>query len=78
MMTMEINVHQAKTHFSKLLERVALGEEVVIARAGRPVARLVRFEASPTRRVVGTAKGRFTLPDDFNEPLPPEILDHFS
>ena len=78
MVTMEINVHQAKTHFSKLLERVALGEEVVIAKAGRPVARLVRFEASPMRRVVGTAKGRFTLPDDFNEPLPPEILDHFS
>ncbi len=75
---MEINVHQAKTHFSKLLERVALGEEIVIAKAGRPVARLVRFEAGSTRRVVGTAKGRFTVPDDFNEPLPREILDHFS
>ena len=78
MMKMEINIHQAKTHFSKLLERVALGEEVVIAKAGQPVARLVRFEAAPSSRVVGTAKGRFTVPDDFDEPLSPEMLDHFS
>jgi prevent-host-death family protein len=78
MITVEINVHQAKTHFSKLLERVALGEDIVIAKAGRPVARLVRFEAAPSRRVVGTAKGRFTVPDDFNEPLPRKILDWFS
>ena len=78
MMKMEINIHQAKTHFSKLLERVALGEEVVIAKAGQPVARLVRFEAAPSSRAVGTAKGRFTVPDDFDEHLPPEMLDHFS
>lgn len=73
---MEVNIHQAKTHFSKLLERVALGEEVVIAKAGKPVAKLVAIE-KPRFRVLGSAKGEFTVPDDFNDPLPKEIEDLF-
>jgi len=74
---MEVNVHEAKTHLSKLLERVALGEEVVIAKAGKPVAKLVPLSAKPKRRILGSAKGEFVVPDDFNDPLPKEIEDLF-
>jgi len=66
---MEINIHEAKTHLSKLLERVALGEEVIIAKAGKPVAKLVAIH-QPKTRIFGSAKGEFTVPDDFNEPDP--------
>jgi len=69
-----VNVHQAKTHLSRLLDRVALGEEVVIAKAGKPVARLVPVEKAPVRRVLGTAKGDFVVPDDFDAALPEEVL----
>jgi prevent-host-death family protein len=64
---MEINIHEAKTHLSKLLERVALGEEVIIAKAGKPVAKLVAVH-QPKTRIFGSAKGEFVVPDDFNEP----------
>ena len=74
---MEVNIHQAKTHLSRLLERVALGEEVVIAKAGTPVARLVSINSSPKKRVIGSAKGQFVVPEDFNDPLPKEIEDLF-
>jgi prevent-host-death family protein len=74
---MEVNVHEAKTHLSKLLERVALGEEVIIAKAGKPVAKLVALNAEPKTRIVGSAKGEFVVPDDFNDPLPKEIEDLF-
>jgi prevent-host-death family protein len=67
---MEVNIHEAKTHLSKLLERVAVGEEVVIAKAGKPVAKLVPFDEQPKGRIFGSAKGEFTVPDDFNEPDP--------
>lgn len=74
---MEVNIHEAKTHFSRLLERVALGEEVIIAKAGTPVAKLVPLKKTPKKRVFGSAKGDFTVPDDFNEP-DPEIEDLFN
>lgn len=74
---MEVNVHEAKTHLSKLLERVALGEEVIIAKAGKPVARLVRVNDEPKKRTIGRAKGEFVVPDDFDDPLPKEIEDLF-
>lgn len=65
------NIHEAKTHFSKLLERAMNGEEVVIAKAGRPVARLLPFvEENMTPRVPGIDKGRLTIMPDFDEPLP--------
>ena len=67
---MEVNVHEAKTHLSRLLERVALGEEVVIARAGTPVAKLVPIRVKGKKRVLGSAKGDFVVPDDFNDPDP--------
>jgi prevent-host-death family protein len=74
---MEVNIHEAKTHLSKLLEKVALGEEVVIAKAGKPVAKLVPLDNQPKKRILGSAIGEFTVPDDFNDPLPKEIEDLF-
>jgi len=73
---MEVNVHEAKTHFSRLLERVALGEEIIIAKAGTPVAKLVPLKKTVKKRVFGSAKGEFTVPDNFND-LDPEIEDLF-
>jgi prevent-host-death family protein len=74
---MEVNVHEAKTHLSKLLERVLLGEEVVIAKAGKPVAKLVPIPEERPRFRIGSAKGEFVVPDDFNDPLPKEIESLF-
>ena len=72
----EVNVHEAKTHLSRLLLRVAGGEEIVIARAGKPVARLVPIEPKP-QRVIGQDDGLFEVPDDFDAPLPDEVLALF-
>jgi prevent-host-death family protein len=77
MRTMEVNIHQAKTHLSRLLQRVAEGEEVVIARAGEPIARLVRIQPERTTRPLGMDRGSVVVPDDFNDPLPPELLAQF-
>jgi prevent-host-death family protein len=74
--TTEVNVHEAKTHLSRLLRKVAAGEEFVIARAGVPVARLVPVERRP-RRVFGIDRGRFEVPEDFNAPLPEDLLREF-
>src|SRR5688572_9110932 len=71
---MEFNIHEAKTHFSKILARVQAGEEVVIAKAGAPIARIVPIR---TRRRPGTGKGSFWLADDFDAPLPGDMLDRF-
>jgi prevent-host-death family protein len=73
-----VNVHAAKTHLSQLLARVEAGEEVVIGRAGHPVARLVPFtgRAAPRRRFGGW-RGRGWISDDFDAPLPEEILKTF-
>ena len=71
-----VNVHEAKTHFSKLLERVAAGEEITIAKAGKPVARLVPI-AMTWKRPLGMDAGKVWIADDFDAPLPDEILDDF-
>jgi prevent-host-death family protein len=71
-----VNVHEAKTHLSRLLERVAAGEEVVIARSGKPVARLTRFRPAATR-VLGDDRGRVEVADDFDAPLPDDTLADF-
>lgn len=75
---MEVNIHEAKTHLSRLLQRVAEGEEVVIARAGVPVARLVPVENTVKKRPVGFAKGEIWIADDFDGPLPDDILAGFT
>jgi prevent-host-death family protein len=72
-----VNIHDAKTHLSKLIARARKGEEIVLAKAGKPVAKIVPFEAPPQRRVPGSARGQFTMSDDFDAPLPNEILDAF-
>lgn len=65
------NIHEAKTHFSKLLERVLNGEEVVIAKAGKPVARILPFAPDDTSpRLPGIDKGKLIILPDFDEPLP--------
>ena len=70
-----VNVHEAKTHLSRLLVRVAGGEEIVIARGGTPVARLTAVAQARTRRTPGALKGRMQLADDFDGPLPEDELD---
>ena len=72
-----INVHAAKTQLSRLLDAAAAGEEVVIAKAGRPVARLVPIGQAKPRRRLGTLAGQFQVPDDFDAPLPEEVLAGF-
>lgn len=72
----EVNIHEAKTHLSRLLMRVAQGEEIVIARAGKPVARLVPVEPKPSR-VLGQDEGLFEVPDDFDAPLPDDLQAFF-
>ncbi len=72
-----INVHEAKTHLSRLLRRVAAGEEIVIAKAGRPIARLVPIAPPPRQRELGGQRGRIVIADDFDAPLPPELLAGF-
>ncbi len=72
-----MNIHQAKTHLSRLLRLVAAGEEIVIAKAGRPVARLVPFTERRGSRPLGTETGRIVVSDDFDAPLPPDLLSDF-
>jgi prevent-host-death family protein len=71
----QVNIHEAKTQFSMLLRRVAVGEEVTIANRGVPVARLVPVP-EPMRKL-GAYRGTLKIPDDFDAPLPDEILDLF-
>ncbi len=72
-----VNIHAAKTHLSRLVDQAAAGEEIVIARAGKPVARLVPLEALKPKRILGLGKGVFDIPDDFDAPLPDDILAVF-
>jgi prevent-host-death family protein len=74
---MEVNVHEAKTHLSRLLQRVAAGEEIIIARAGTPVARLVAVETKNKVRPLGMDRGRVWVADDFDAPLPDDLLKAF-
>jgi prevent-host-death family protein len=75
-MTM-VNIHAAKTHFSRLIDQAAAGEEIVIARAGKPVARIVPLEAPKPPRMLGLLKGSLVIPDDFDAPLPDDVLALF-
>ena len=75
---MVVNIHEAKTHFSRLLRRVASGEEVTIARAGVPVARLVAVEPEQKKiRPLGFDRGKVWVADDFDAPLPDDLLKEF-
>jgi prevent-host-death family protein len=72
-----VNVHQAKTHLSRLLLRVESGEEIVIARGGKPIARLVPIRRAAATRRPGRFAGRGRIADDFNAPLPTDVLAQF-
>lgn len=72
-----VNIHQAKTHLSRLLDEAAGGEEIVIARAGKPVARLVALPAKQPRRKPGSMKGKIRISEDFDAPLPRDIARAF-
>ncbi len=71
----EVTVHEAKTHLSRLLRVIVEGEEVVITRSGRPVARLVPIDEG--RPVFGVDEGRFVVPDDFDDPLDEDLVRAF-
>lgn len=71
------NVHEAKTHLSRLLDQVAAGDEVIIAKAGVPVARLVPIVVLLDQRPLGTEQGRVFIAEDFDAPLPADLLDHY-
>ena len=73
----QVNIHEAKTGLSKLVERAEAGEEIVIARAGTPVAKLVALKPVRARRRLGLLDGKFKIPDDFNRPLPESVLRAF-
>ena len=72
-----VTLYQAKTHLSRLVDRAAAGEEIVIAKSGRPRARLVPLEDTRALRVPGKGKGRWRVGRNFGAPLPAEVLDEF-
>ena len=72
-----VNIHEAKTNLSRLLARVAAGEEVIIAKAGKTLARLTAVEGWEGGRVLGRDAGTFSVPEEFDEPLPDDVLDDF-
>ena len=71
----EVNIHEAKTQLSRLIARVEEGEEVIIARAGEPVAKLVRAEPAKGTRKLGAYAGKIWIADDFDASLDPETFD---
>lgn len=71
------NIYDAKAQLSRLIERAAAGEEIVIAKAGKPRAKLVPIAPNAEPRKPGCLKGRFIVPDDFDDPLPDDVLDSF-
>ena len=72
----EVNIHEAKTQLSKLLRRVSAGEEIIIARSGKPIAKLVAVDDEP-KRVFGLDRGLYEVPGDFDAPLSEEMLNEF-
>jgi len=72
-----VNIHDAKTHFSKLVDEAASGQEIVIAKAGKPQALLVPFNKKPVVRRKGLLKGKIKISSDFDKPLPDNLLEQF-
>ena len=72
-----INIHEAKTHLSRIVEEVAGGREVIIGKAGKPMARLVPLVAKAKPKRFGTLKGKIRVPENFNRPVPADVLAAF-
>lgn len=72
-----VNIHEAKTHLSRIVEEVATGREVVIAKAGKPIARIVPLEGAKPKHRFGLLAGRIWVADDFDAPLPNDVLRDF-
>jgi prevent-host-death family protein len=74
----KVNIHQAKTQFSRLVALAAGGEEIIIAKAGQPVARLVPYQPKGVVRRPGTMRGKIRIKKNFDEPLPKDLLASFA
>jgi len=74
-MPKHVNIYDAKTRLSQLVDRAAEGEEIIIARSGRPVARLVAWRQPRSERKMGRLRGRIRIRRDFDDPLPPDLFD---
>ena len=74
---LKVNMHEAKTQFSKLIARVEKGEEILIARDGEPVAKIVAIRQQIAKRVPGRDRDLYKVPEDFDAPLPPDVLADF-
>jgi len=74
---MQVNIHEAKTNLSRLLSQVENGEEIIIAKAGKPIARLTKFTEEEPKRNLGRDAGLFEVPEDFDDPLSEDILKSF-
>lgn len=72
-----VNIHEAKTHLSRLVDEVAAGAEIIIAKAGKPMARLSPISTPVRKKNLGLLKGKIKVPDDFNAPLDDETLSSF-
>jgi prevent-host-death family protein len=72
-----VNIHEAKTHLSRLVDEVAAGAEIIIAKAGKPMARLAPISTPIRKKRLGLLKGKIKVPDDFNAPLDDEALSAF-
>jgi prevent-host-death family protein len=72
-----VNIHEAKTHLSRLVDEVAAGAEIIIAKAGKPMARLTPISKPIRKKRLGLLKGKVKVPDDFNAPLDDETLSSF-
>lgn len=73
----QVNIYEAKTHFSQLISRVLLGDDIVIAKAGRPLVKIVPYIPENKQREPGSAKGAIKIAEDFNAPLPENMLHGF-
>ncbi len=76
-MAKQISIYEAKTQLSKLVDRASKGETLIIAKAGTPLAQLVPLEEPKKKIRLGSMAGEFVVPDDFDDPLPDEVLDEF-
>jgi prevent-host-death family protein len=76
-MSRVVNIHEAKTQLSRIVDEVAAGAEVIIAKAGKPMARLSPISPVPKPKKLGLLKGKVKVPDDFNAPLDEEVIATF-